>query len=147
MWNGTNYLMDQVDQMDKTDYPADFKYQALLCLTYFRHAVTELCRTLCETGDAAAKLHGKYESYPSPLLRALADPHHHTTYSPHVPYINNEMCKNYLAKCRCFCYHQIIKYGFKAGGNTIITEISLYLCHIILLDIILTDHLIIVPPL
>ena len=49
-------------QLDKTDYPTDFKYQALLCLTYFRHAVTELCRTLCATGDAAAKLHGKYES-------------------------------------------------------------------------------------
>ena len=28
MWNGTNYLMDQmdqVDQMDKTDYPAFFR--------------------------------------------------------------------------------------------------------------------------
>ena len=49
-------------RLDKTDYPADFKYQALLCLTYFRHAVTELCRTLCETGDVTAKLHGKYES-------------------------------------------------------------------------------------
>lgn len=49
-------------RLDKTDYPADFKYQALLCLTYFRHAVTELCRTLCETGEATAKLHGKYES-------------------------------------------------------------------------------------
>ena len=49
-------------RLDKTDYPTDFKYQALLCLTYFRHAVTELCRTLSETGDAAAKLHGKYES-------------------------------------------------------------------------------------
>ena len=49
-------------RLDKTDYPTDFKYQALLCLTYFRHAVMELCRTLCETGEAIAKLHGKYES-------------------------------------------------------------------------------------
>ena len=49
-------------RLDKTDYPTDFKYQALLCLTYFRHAVTELCRTLCETGDVTAKLHSKYES-------------------------------------------------------------------------------------
>ena len=51
-----------IQLLDKTDYPTDFKYQALLCLTYFRHAVTELCRTLSETGDAAAKLHEKYES-------------------------------------------------------------------------------------
>ncbi|MBQ8333020.1 MAG: winged helix-turn-helix transcriptional regulator [Clostridia bacterium] len=49
-------------RLDKTDYPADFKYQALLCLTYFRHAVTELCRTLREVGGRIEKLHGKQES-------------------------------------------------------------------------------------
>ncbi len=49
-------------RLDKTDYPADFKYQALLCLTYFRHAVAELCRTIREVGDRIEKLHGKYES-------------------------------------------------------------------------------------
>ena len=49
-------------RLDKTDFPPDFKYQALLCLTYFRHAVTELCRTLAEVGMCAEKLHEKYES-------------------------------------------------------------------------------------
>lgn len=49
-------------RLDKTNYPTDFKYQALLCLTYFRHAVTELCRTIGEIGEKIEKLHGKYES-------------------------------------------------------------------------------------
>lgn len=48
--------------LDKTDYPTDFKYQALLCLTYFRHSVTELSRTIKETGNVIEKLHRKYES-------------------------------------------------------------------------------------
>ena len=49
-------------RLDKTDYPADFKYQALLCLTYFRHAVSELCRALTEVGEAIRKIYEKYES-------------------------------------------------------------------------------------
>ena len=58
----TDCSMKTAMRLDKTSYPTDFKYQALLCLTYFRHSVTELCRTICEVGEAIEKLHGKYES-------------------------------------------------------------------------------------
>ncbi len=49
-------------RLDKMDYPADFKYQALLCLTYFRHAVSELCRTLSCIGEALESAGEKYQS-------------------------------------------------------------------------------------
>lgn len=49
-------------RLDKTNYSPDFKYQALLCLTYFRHAVTELCCTLTELEKCMIKLYRKYET-------------------------------------------------------------------------------------
>jgi len=49
-------------RLDKMDYPADFKYQALLCLTYFRHAVSELCRTLSRIGEALRQVGEKYQT-------------------------------------------------------------------------------------
>jgi len=49
-------------RLDKMDYPADFKYQALLCLTYFKHAVNELCRTLSCIGEALESAGEKYQS-------------------------------------------------------------------------------------
>lgn len=58
-------------RLDKTDYSADFKYQALLCLTYFRHAVTELCRALSEVGEAIRKIYGKYESETSAVFSEI----------------------------------------------------------------------------
>ncbi len=58
----TDCSMKTAMRLDKTDFSADFKYQALLCLTYFRHAVTELCRTLGEVADTVEKLHGKYDA-------------------------------------------------------------------------------------
>jgi len=68
-------------RLDKTNYPTDFKYQALLCLTYFRHAVTELCRTLGEVGEKIEKLHGKQESECSAVFSEIRSGKYDKLYS------------------------------------------------------------------
>jgi len=63
--------MKMAQRLDRTDYSADFKYQALLCLTYFRHAVSELCRALVSLKESVEALHDKYESETDAVFAAM----------------------------------------------------------------------------
>ncbi len=95
-------------RLDKTDYPADFKYQALLCLTYFRHAVTELCRTLREVGDRIEKLHGKYESECTAVFSEIRSGKYDKLYSSagFDPASHNEITVSIsILQPDCFIHH------------------------------------------
>lgn len=63
--------MKTAQRLDKTSLSAEMKYQALLCLTYPRHAAAELCRTLTELEGTAVKLHQKYEGETDALFSAI----------------------------------------------------------------------------
>ncbi len=95
-------------RLDKTDYPTDFKYQALLCLTYFRHAVTELCRTLTEVGEKIEKLHGKYESECSTVFSEIRSGKYDKLYSSagFHPASHNEITVSIsILQPDCFIHH------------------------------------------
>lgn len=57
--------------LDGTSFSAEFKYRALLCLSYFRHGVSELCRTLGRMAEAAEELHRSAESETEALLSTI----------------------------------------------------------------------------
>ncbi len=45
------------ERLDRMGYTTDFKYRAHMCLTYFSHAVRELCRTLTVVEKQVELLH------------------------------------------------------------------------------------------
>lgn len=63
--------MKMAQRLDRTEFSSDFKYRSLLCLTYFRHAVSELCRTLASLKDPITALHEKYESETDAVFSAM----------------------------------------------------------------------------
>jgi len=66
--------------LDETSFSAEFKYQALLCLTYFRHGVSELCRILQSALEWAAILHEGAESETDALFSAMRSGKYDTLY-------------------------------------------------------------------
>ena len=68
---GTDSSMKTAILLDKTDLPAEFKYQALLCLTYFPHAAKELCRTISHIEDIMKKANEKYEAETDALFAEI----------------------------------------------------------------------------
>lgn len=75
--NSTSYVshsdcsMKTAQRLDGTSLSSEMKYQALLCLTYFRHSCSELCRTLSELEDDIHRLHQKYEGETDAVFSAI----------------------------------------------------------------------------
>ncbi len=60
------------EKLDLMGYAPDFKYRAHICLTYFSHAVRELCRTLTSLEKPISNLHEAYKGETDALFSAIS---------------------------------------------------------------------------
>ncbi len=60
------------EKLDQMGYAPDFKYRAHICLTYFSHAVRELCRTLTCLEKPISKLHETYKGETDALFSEIS---------------------------------------------------------------------------